>query len=111
MKYAEFKVSVRNLDAPDWGQGKGVIVTQKVVISEDEGVGIRQIMQHRETMLDAYIDVDIVEISKEEYNKEDVKKEETELDRLNEFLIKTGRSKVGIRKKMITIEKFLEKIK
>ena len=90
-KYAEFKVIVRNLDAPDWGQGKGVIVTQKVVINDDESVGARQILTHREKMLNEYVDVDIVEISKEEYDKEDVEIEKTELDLLNEFLIETGR--------------------
>ena len=34
-----------------------------------------------------------------------------EVKQLNEFLIKIAESKVGIRKKILTLKKFLEKIK
>lgn len=37
--------------------------------------------------------------------------EDLELDILNKFLIKIAESKVGIRKKIVTIEKFLKELK
>ena len=70
-QYVEFKLMINSdsEDVPDFGLGKGVLVTQRVVLDDDDHTAAYQIIKISERLREENIKVITVPITEEEYNK------------------------------------------
>ena len=70
-QYVEFKLMINSdsEDVPDLGLGKGVLVTQRAVLDDDDHTAAYQIIKISERLREENIKVITVPITEEEYNK------------------------------------------